>query len=117
MVEQVEVAWDAHRARRDLQTTVGPSRLVGLLAGGLAAVIVTLFLSSAISSNDDAIASFYPIDAILASDLADARGYNAYGWGGYLIWRDVPVFIDGRADVYGDDFMYLYFQAEDAERD
>jgi hypothetical protein len=34
--------------------------------------------------------------------------YNAYGWGGYLIWRLYPetrVFIDGRADVYGDAFI------------
>ncbi len=118
VAEQVEVAWDAHRARRELQLSVASSRSIGLLAGGLAAVIVAVSLSSAISSNDDAIASFYPIDAvdaILASDLADTRGYNAYGWGGYLIWPGVPVFIDGRADVYGDDFMYLHFQAEHAE--
>lgn len=37
--------------------------------------------------------------------------YNTYGWGGYLIWRLYPqylVYIDGRADVYGDDFIYCY---------
>jgi len=34
--------------------------------------------------------------------------FNSYGWGGYLIWRlypDYPVYIDGRADVYGDIFL------------
>lgn len=34
--------------------------------------------------------------------------YNTYAWGGYLIWRLYPqarVFIDGRADVYGDAFI------------
>jgi len=36
--------------------------------------------------------------------------YNTYAWGGYLIWRFVEhpparVFIDGRADVYGDMFI------------
>jgi hypothetical protein len=33
---------------------------------------------------------------------------NHYNWGGYLIWKlypDYPVFIDGRADLYGDTFM------------
>jgi len=38
--------------------------------------------------------------------------YNAYGWGGYLIWRLYPetrVFIDGRADVYGDAFIEEVF--------
>jgi hypothetical protein len=38
--------------------------------------------------------------------------YNASGWGGYLIWRLYPetrVFIDGRADVYGDAFIENVF--------
>jgi hypothetical protein len=37
--------------------------------------------------------------------------FNTYGWGGYLIWRTYPqyrVYIDGRADVYGDAFIYDY---------
>lgn len=36
---------------------------------------------------------------------------NTYGWGGYLIWRLYPeyhVYVDGRADVYGDEFLYEY---------
>jgi hypothetical protein len=34
--------------------------------------------------------------------------FNSYNWGGYLIWNNYPnyrVFIDGRADVYGDRFL------------
>jgi len=37
--------------------------------------------------------------------------FNSYGWGGYIIWRlypEYPVFIDGRADVYGDKFIFDY---------
>jgi len=32
------------------------------------------------------------------------RMLNSYNWGGYIIWRlrEYPVFIDGRADLYGD---------------
>jgi hypothetical protein len=33
---------------------------------------------------------------------------NHYNWGGYFIWKLYPkyrVFMDGRADVYGDEFM------------
>lgn len=30
---------------------------------------------------------------------------NAYNFGGFLIYRGVPVFVDGRADMYGDDFI------------
>jgi len=39
--------------------------------------------------------------------------YNLYHWGGYLIWRLYPewqVFIDGRADVYGDAFIGEYLE-------
>lgn len=37
--------------------------------------------------------------------------FNTYGYGGYLIYRLFPkqlVFIDGRADMYGDDFVDIY---------
>ncbi len=37
--------------------------------------------------------------------------FNDYGWGGYLIWTlypDTPVFIDGRADPYGDELIVAY---------
>ena len=35
--------------------------------------------------------------------------FNNYDWGGYLVWKLYPslrVFIDGRADVYGDQFLH-----------
>ena len=43
--------------------------------------------------------------------------YNTYGWGGYLIWRlpDYPVYIDGRADLYGDRFIESYIQTYNAQ--
>lgn len=60
----------------------------------------------------------FPVDGV--DWIADRRPpgtlYNPYGWGGYLIWRlspAYPVFVDGRADLYGDDFLldYLYLEA------
>jgi hypothetical protein len=35
------------------------------------------------------------------------RIFNSYNWGGYLTWtlQDYPVFIDGRADLFGDDII------------
>jgi hypothetical protein len=39
--------------------------------------------------------------------------YNDYIWGGYLIWRlypDYPVYIDGRADVYGDKLVEEFLE-------
>ncbi|HNT73739.1 MAG TPA: hypothetical protein PKH77_01830 [Anaerolineae bacterium] len=43
--------------------------------------------------------------------LRDAAIYNSYKWGGYLVWQDIPVFIDGRADVYGDAFIEQFLTA------
>jgi hypothetical protein len=37
--------------------------------------------------------------------------FNSWGWGGYLIWSLYPatrVFIDGRADPYGDELIVAY---------
>ena len=45
--------------------------------------------------------------------------YNLYHWGGYLIWRLYPewqVFIDGRADVYGDAFIQEYLEVYQVRR-
>lgn len=44
--------------------------------------------------------------------------YNEYGWGGYLIWTlypDYRVYIDGRADVYGDGFLKEFLATHDGE--
>jgi len=45
----------------------------------------------------------YPVEAL---DFISTQGYekvfNDHGWGGYLIWKGVPVYIDGRNDVYSD---------------
>ncbi|HYE64472.1 MAG TPA: hypothetical protein VD966_02750 [Pyrinomonadaceae bacterium] len=44
--------------------------------------------------------------------------YHEYGWGGYLIWKLYPeyrVYIDGRADVYGDAFMEAFLKTHDGE--
>jgi hypothetical protein len=52
----------------------------------------------------------YPAAAVnfLSAHQFPGPIYNRYGWGGYLIRRLYPeyrVYIDGRADVYGDAFM------------
>ncbi|HEX8181857.1 MAG TPA: hypothetical protein VF525_20115 [Pyrinomonadaceae bacterium] len=62
----------------------------------------------------------YPAAAVayLRAHPTNGRIFNGYGWGGYLIWQLYPqqrVFIDGRADVYGDRFIEAYLQAEGGE--
>jgi hypothetical protein len=46
--------------------------------------------------------------SFIAAQRPPAPILNHYNWGGYFIWRLYPeyrVYIDGRADVYGDAFM------------
>lgn len=62
----------------------------------------------------------FPVAAIDYLE-GEERGniYNLYRWGGYLIWRLYPkwqVFIDGRADVYGDAFIEEYLEVYQVRR-
>jgi hypothetical protein len=46
--------------------------------------------------------------------LSKYNMFNNYGWGGYLIWSLYPtykVFVDGRADLYGD-FIEEYYKVK-----
>lgn len=88
-------------------------------------LVVALFASvlwtaTNIAKNESAIVENYPVGAVdylEQAGLAGVRGYNNYGWGGYLIWRGLPVFVDGRADVYGDDFLFYYRKTYDVKED
>jgi hypothetical protein len=58
-------------------------------------------------------AKYFPASAVkfIESSHPPAPIFNYYDWGGYFIWNLYPryrVFIDGRADVYGDKQMDLF---------
>ncbi|MFC3069769.1 hypothetical protein [Phenylobacterium soli] len=54
-----------------------------------------------------------PVSALahVPPELAARPVFNAYNFGGYLIFKGVKVFIDGRADMYGDAYVKRYSQA------
>jgi hypothetical protein len=65
---------------------------------------------------------YFPVAAVdwIKENKPSGNIFNTYGWGGFLIWHlfpDYPVFIDGRADIYGDDFMNEYLKLYNAEPD
>jgi hypothetical protein len=49
------------------------------------------------------------VETIKAHNLR--RVLNDDAFGGYLIWRQMPVFIDGRAELYGEKFSMAYYNA------
>jgi len=55
-----------------------------------------------------------PIKALEAvpAELLSKPVLNSYGLGGYLIFKDVKVFMDGRADMYGDAYTSNYMKIE-----
>jgi hypothetical protein len=60
-----------------------------------------------------------PTSALGAAKQAGPRGpvFNDYDFGGYLIFEGVAPFVDGRIDLYGDDFMRAYAAALAADGD
>jgi len=60
-----------------------------------------------------------PAAALAAARQAGLAGpvFNDYDFGGYLIFEGVAPFVDGRIDLYGDDFMRAYAAALAAEGD
>jgi hypothetical protein len=72
------------------------------------------------SSQDEVNTQQFPAAAVdfMMSQKLPQPFYNEYGWGGYLIWRGYPeykVYIDGRADVYGDAFMDEFLMTHSGE--
>ena len=61
--------------------------------------------------------------AFLQAHPSGGRIFNHYDWGGYLIWKVYPstrVFIDGRADLYGQEILNQFagtYQFKGAWRD
>jgi hypothetical protein len=55
-----------------------------------------------------------PVAAVdVLTERRAARIFNSYGFGGYLIVRDIRPFVDGRSELYGEKFLMDYFAAED----
>jgi len=73
------------------------------------AVFVVIFAAAQLRHIDNTtlgreVARFFPVDAagVIASHNYPGPLLNQYNWGGYLMWRlpNLPVSIDGRADLY-----------------
>ena len=102
-----------------LQTIKRPTRRMArlnvvlvtlVLVGSLAKVLLVLDGETVAEAQE----MFLPVQAtayMLENDLTGPM-LNSYNWGGYLIFHtpDEPVFVDGRTDLYGDEFLQTYLQ-------
>jgi hypothetical protein len=88
-----------------------PSGRLGLILAGVAVLALAglrLALPIAEPHTDNT-----PVEALAAvpESLRSQPVFNHYDTGGYLIWKGVHPFIDGRTDMYGPDFFAAYNQA------
>jgi hypothetical protein len=74
------------------------------------ATLTVARVRNAVGRQAETEAQKFPAAAVsfLSSQRPPGPILNHYNWGGYLIWKLYPeyrVFVDGRADLYGDSFM------------
>ena len=84
------------------------------------ALVMVLTLIQLPGKQEEAVAINYPQDAVewIVKNKPQGRLFNSYNWGGYLIWRlypAYPVYIDGRADLYGGKFLSDYMDIASAK--
>lgn len=96
-----------------------------LIHAAMAAILITacaVRLLHVANAQPEFEAREFPVSAITYILQQHPPGpiFNSYEWGGYLIWRLYPeyrVFVDGRADVYGDTFLEEFVRTYRAEND
>jgi hypothetical protein len=99
---------------------------LGILNVLLIAVVAALGVGVALArvypaAAEREVASRLPVGAVAWMDANDAgaRIFNRYEWGGYIGQHrpDEPIFMDGRADLYGDELLRMYVSVIGVEGD
>ncbi len=105
-----ERGWVLKPVRRPSQrmALVNLLLVILLLIGALAKVLLVLDPET-VATDQATVLPVAATDFLRESDLPGPM-FNSYNWGGYLIWflPDEPVFVDGRTDLYGDEFLRQY---------
>jgi len=109
---------------RSAKPTRASLRSVAVPNGALllvCAIAAAIHVRAVILRQPQVEAASFPSTAVsfLHSSAPSRALFNSYDWGGYLIWKLFPqrVFIDGRADLYGDTFMEQYSNTYYVTRD
>jgi hypothetical protein len=103
--------WPVSR-QRPQPSLVARSVLNGAIVMAMAAFSV-LHITHVIWRQPQAEVQHFPAGAVAFLQTHPPHGpiFNHYDWGGYLIWKLYPsirVFIDGRADLYGEALLHQF---------
>jgi hypothetical protein len=105
-------------ARRGLPAGEQPMGAPGIpalaLCLAIAVALAAVTLAHPLQRADDRVT---PASALAAAGRMGITGpvFNSEQFGGYLIFRGVPVFIDGRMEMYGDRFLRRYLAAANGD--
>lgn len=79
------------------------SRRLNAAAAALAAAVLGGAAARSLATSAAALEGQAPVaatDALFAAGLADAPGFHAFEFGSYLVFRQVPTFVDGRLEPF-----------------
>jgi hypothetical protein len=116
-------SWGARLARPERLDGAGLKVLLNVLlfvAAPLALAFIRVGQVAAREAADES--RNFPVAAVrfMRENSLPQPVFNEYGWGGYMIWKlypDYRVYIDGRADVYGDQYLEEFLRAHDGVGD
>lgn len=103
------------------QPSLGAQMIPNILLLLLPAVLAIIITFQVVSNLPSTETMDVPVAAVnfIQSHRIEGPIFNTYSWGGYLIWRLYPeyrVYIDGRADVYGDQFFDEFIKVYRGEK-
>ena len=112
-------AWIPLRASN--KATPRPMQIINAAIVVILAVIAVARVASVLVNQSNVEREKFPAAAVewIQQNRPAPNIYNSYGWGGYLIWKLYPeyqVYIDGRADVYGDAFIENFLEIYRAQQ-
>ena len=124
-----EHSWICITSQRWAQSLTAPAKrepgrksplklVLNFLLLALALTVVAVGVGRAMAKQPESEAQQFPAAAVnfILAQRPRQPIYNEYVWGGYLIWRlypDYRVYIDGRADVYGDGLVKEFLDVHD----
>ena len=112
--------WFGPSERREPEERSAPKLAVNLVLLALVLTMMAFSVRRAVGRQPATVAREFPVAAVdfIQNEKLPQPIFNEYVWGGYLIWRLYPeyrVYIDGRADVYGDGLMKEFLVVNDGK--
>ena len=106
-IRSARVSWVSRAAIRLAEPAAAPAVALSLALGLMISLPVLL---RPIVRSEDAVT---PASALAAAARLGLTGhvFNSEGFGGYLVFRGIPTFIDGRIELFGNAFLTRYLDA------